>query len=276
MQPRAKYVLARYSSELIISPEVHVSGRCSIKFDGEGLLASTGRASLKFSGHGSTSQTSVSGRASLGFGTGAAQFGLDGRASLRLQGHGAVSAQEIVRGRASLVFGTGRFVHGSASLRFSARGAVSFASTSTKKVFMTNIATGETTEVPAYDFIRFVELGHSLYGVKSDGLYLIESGSTAAGSPIAASAKTHPSDFESPYEKHVPYIYVTTPNTVDVIPTCDSAVVGTYTSDVGKQRVRLARGAKGFYWAFEFKNVSGNALKIDFAEPLVHQTSRRV
>jgi len=117
-----------------------------------------------------------------------------------------------------------------------------------------NVHTHESTTYTNYPFVHIIHIGGKPYGVKADGLYLLE-GDLDLTNAINGSITTKDSDFGFFNSKHVPQVYLNsdTPTTTRAI--VDDVSAGPYPSSFGGRRVVLARGLAGRYWQFEFSGI---------------------
>jgi hypothetical protein len=138
----------------------------------------------------------------------------------------------------------------------------------------TNLRTEEMTEYQGYDFLAFGRLGSQVYGITATGLYAL-GGSTDAGARIECAATTHPNALgvaDRNKAAHAVYLEAGS-ETAAVTPACDGVQVGTF---FGTDRVTLARGATGRYWAFTLANVGGSELRLQTLEVLADINRRRI
>lgn len=146
--------------------------------------------------------------------------------------------------------------------------------------YCTNLRTEEMTEYQDFDFLAFGRLGAQVYGLKADGLYAL-GGETDAGTRISASATTHKNSLDnaspggsiSVHTKRAYTMYFEAgSDPVVVVPYVDDTKVGAF---YGSDRVKLARGARGRYWAFKFANVGGDDLRVEAVEVLIEILRRK-
>lgn len=138
-----------------------------------------------------------------------------------------------------------------------------------------NISSAETTMYTAYDFSHIVRLGNDYYGVKSDGLYLLE-GADDNGTPISSKIKTSMMDFGTAKHKRVPYMYIDTEDATMITPYVEGEVTNSFTSAFNGRRTRLARGPSGRQWEFEVTNVLGGEMTIGSLEAYAQVLVRKV
>jgi len=117
-----------------------------------------------------------------------------------------------------------------------------------------NVHTHESTTYTNYPFMHIIHIGGKPYGVKANGLYLLE-GALDLTTAINGSITTKDSDFGFFNSKHVPQVYLNsdTPTTTRAI--VDDVSAGPYPSGFGGRRVVIARGLAGRYWQFEFSGI---------------------
>jgi hypothetical protein len=220
----------------------------------------------------------LSGRASITLSTDIVRLGSRGRSILPLiTSKPVLKIANRVVGRASLpLLSTVPRCRGRAILpKISAKGTITYTVATTSLAWVTNLTVEETTKFTNFDFLKVVRIGSSVYGVKSDGLYLIGSFATDNGTTIASYITTHPQNFKQQTFKRIPYMYVQTPYPVSVTSYVDSQTVGAVTTDHGQQKVTLSKGTQGYYWSFKIANVSTNPFKIDGIEPYIDFMKRR-
>ena len=138
-----------------------------------------------------------------------------------------------------------------------------------------NVSTGAVTSYSNFTFDYIIRFKNGFYGVKSDGLYLID-GATDSGSSIAAHIKTPKIDFGTTKQKRVPYMYAGSDADFTVTATVDGVAGSTHQSSLGNKRVRLAKGPRGRYWEFNIANVAGGQLQLDRVELLAQVLNRKV
>ena len=141
--------------------------------------------------------------------------------------------------------------------------------------YVTNIKTGETTRYNDYPFDHVLKFHGKHYGIKSDGIYLLE-GATDDGVQIKASFITAKNDFDSSLLKRVPYIFTDTDRDTFVTPHVDDSEYPSYSSNFAGKRTKLGRGIKGRYWSFEFSNVGGGEMRMRGFEIEPEVMTRRV
>ncbi|NIT14181.1 MAG: hypothetical protein GTN99_08085 [Candidatus Dadabacteria bacterium] len=149
-------------------------------------------------------------------------------------------------------------------------------------------ANTETFDVANYTNYTYTKLGQfngQSYGIKGDGVYLLE-GADDAGTAIPARFVTGFEDFGTENLKHMPYAYVG--YRADGCLTVKTKIDGeelersyelarvSNTSGIKHARVKLARGVKSRYWQVGVENVEGADFEIDelgfVGRPLVRKT----
>lgn len=122
-----------------------------------------------------------------------------------------------------------------------------------------------------YNFTSFAKIGQYHYGVKPDGIYLLE-GDDDEGSPIHASVSFGKLDFGSMFKKRVPYAYMGVSSTGQMFLKV-TANNETYTyaarradDDLRAQRVDLGRGLSATYLEFELYNSNGADFELGSVE----------
>jgi len=156
-----------------------------------------------------------------------------------------------------------------------ARGSEVSAGTPLKKAYAINVAHTETTIYPDYAFNQIVKLDGLYYGVRPDGLYLLE-GPDDEGGKIQATIQTADMDFGTARHKRVPYAYLDTTDTTTIEPFTEERKIGKYTSSFKGRRTRLARGARGRFWSFKVANVDGAPLDLRSLELYTNAVGRKV
>lgn len=146
--------------------------------------------------------------------------------------------------------------------------------TTTSVGWITNLTLEETTKFTNFGFMNVVRLGNNIYGVKSDGLYLLGA-TTDNSTAISSYITTHPQNYKQQTYKRIPYMYVQTPYPVSITSYVDSQTVGAATTDHGTQKVVLSKGTQGYYWSFKIANVAPNSFKLDGIEPFIDFMKRR-
>ena len=128
--------------------------------------------------------------------------------------------------------------------------------------YVTNTKTKQTTRYNNYDFDHVVKFHGKHYGVKVDGLYLLE-GNSDDGVQIESSFRINKNDFGVSQLKRVPYLYVDSDDDTDVTPHIDGTDSGfIYLAAFDGKRTKLGRGLKGRYWSFEFSSIGGIGFRV--------------
>ena len=141
------------------------------------------------------------------------------------------------------------------------------------------------TQYTNYNFNSFMECKGKMYGVREDGLYLLE-GTTDTGTAIDTLMATGDLHFGTYIRKAIPraYLYVTKPG--DLVLRTISYHYGQAQEHfyeitlrpedtVGVHRLRLRREIRAEAWAFEIKNVNGGDFELQGAEVLPVLLTRR-
>lgn len=136
-------------------------------------------------------------------------------------------------------------------------------------------ANAEMTQYSGYDFDSVVYFMGNYYGIKADGMYLLD-GATDNGTDIDVVARTQQFDFGTARKKRIPYFYAGSDNDFNIVPIVDGVNYGTYQSTKGAKRVYLPKGATGRYWQFEYQNIDGNAFALDSLNVVVNTLRRKV
>jgi len=140
--------------------------------------------------------------------------------------------------------------------------------------YSVNLDHGGLTRYPGFSFDHIVKQDGKYYGVRADGIYLLE-GITDDGAAIDVLLRTGDMDFGNAFGKRVPYVYTGSAQVINIKTILDSAVVGPVQSQFNNRRTRFGRGTSGQYVALEITNQAGNDFKIDDVELLVETKSRR-
>jgi len=117
-----------------------------------------------------------------------------------------------------------------------------------------NINTNAVTRYTNYGFIKIVTINWHYYGVKADGLYLLE-GTTDSGTAIDGNITTKEFDFGTNQSKNVSYIYLDSDTTETITPYIDTVTGTAQSSQYSGRRVRLGRGTRGRYWKFKISTI---------------------
>ena len=136
---------------------------------------------------------------------------------------------------------------------------------------MVNWDSKASTKYENYDFNSFAQIGQRYYGVKADGVYLLE-GDDDAGVPIRASLSFGKLDFGSMFKKRVPYAYMGVSSTgkmyLKVTANGETYTYAARRSDdhLRAQRVDLGRGLTATYMEFELYNSNGADFELGSVE----------
>lgn len=141
--------------------------------------------------------------------------------------------------------------------------------------YVMNLENAAVTKYLNYAFDNIVNFGNKFYGIKSDGVYLLE-GDTDNGTSIPATIELPPTDFGSAIKKRVSDYYIDSSNTTVITPNVDGSDIGPYTAVFTGRKTQTGRGAKGRYWGLKVENSSGGAMNINSIEIQSSITSRRV
>ncbi|MEX2600444.1 MAG: hypothetical protein WD355_02270 [Balneolaceae bacterium] len=133
-------------------------------------------------------------------------------------------------------------------------------------VWSLNTETFDVSNYVNYGFIGFCKIGSNYYGVKTDGIYLLE-GSTDAGSNIVAVFLSGDDDFGTEHNKRMDKAYVGYEADGDIVLTANGKEYPLQreiaTSGIKNSRVSLAKGIKSRYWNLGIKNVEGSDFHIN-------------
>ena len=125
-----------------------------------------------------------------------------------------------------------------------------------------------STKYENYDFNSFAQIGQRYYGVKSDGVYLLE-GDNDAGVPIRASLSFGKLDFGSMQKKRVPHAYMGVSSTgrmyLKVTANGQTYTYAARRADEGirAQRVDIGKGLTATFMEFEIYNSNGADFELD-------------
>lgn len=144
-----------------------------------------------------------------------------------------------------------------------------------------NVNTAETSQYSNYNFMHIINIGNKHYGVKSDGLYLLE-GTTDSGTAINGSITTKETNFISaddnkpkfsPYQsKRMNYVYLNTDTPTTITPFVDGVQKLTCTSSFGGRKTKMALGNSGRYWQFKIDGI----IKLEGLELIPLALQRRI
>lgn len=131
--------------------------------------------------------------------------------------------------------------------------------------YVNNLKTEETTRYSNFTFDHVLKFKGKYYGIKADGIYLLE-GVNDNGTQIDASFTTNKNSFGTLLLKRVPYVFLDTDTNTTLTPTVDDVVQPEYAAGYDGKRTKLGRGINGRYWAFTIKNILGAALRLNALE----------
>lgn len=138
-----------------------------------------------------------------------------------------------------------------------------------------------TTRYENYDFTSFAKIGDRYYGVKSDGIYVLE-GDDDEGFKIRASASFGKLDFGTPNKKRVPHAYVgvSSGGTMYLRVTANGQTF-TYAArradaDMRTQRIDLGKGLMANYLEFEIYNHDGCDFELNSVDFAYVELTRRI
>jgi len=156
---------------------------------------------------------------------------------------------------------------------------VPFATLANGITYCINTTNAALTRYTNFNFKKVIRFNNKYYGVKADGLYLLE-GVTDNGTAIDSRFQTYSFNFDSRYLKGVECVYLEqNKDVLNVKVTVENNEVLTdysYQSAFRGKRVKFGRGLTGIYWEFEFSNVSGGAFNLGATEFLVHEKGRKI
>jgi hypothetical protein len=137
--------------------------------------------------------------------------------------------------------------------------------------YVLNVHTGESTRYTNQPFMHIIHLGGKAYGVKSDGLYLLE-GTTDSGTAISGVLTTKDTDFGSFQSKRLEMVYLNSDTATTITPYYDGIATPVVTSGFGGRRTKMAKGANGRYIQLKIADI----VKLQGAELLPQELQRRV
>jgi hypothetical protein len=132
-----------------------------------------------------------------------------------------------------------------------------------------NILTGEVTRYTNFPFDNIVEIDGKNYGVRSDGLYVLETAITTdslptAGTVINGQVQTKETDFGTYHSKRCPYMYVNGDTQLTITPIVDGVEKLPHLTSFSGRKTYLARGVSGRYYSFKIEGIK----KLYGLEPL--------
>lgn len=144
------------------------------------------------------------------------------------------------------------------------------------QAFVMNLNTNEVTRYTNYPFIHVARVGNEEYGFALDGIYRLNGpldGLTKVNGQITTKdTDFNTQDFDGFQSKNVPLLYANTDNTIKVTAIVDGAAMPRQTSQFDGRKTKLARGARGRYWAMKVENIT----KLQGLEFLPEKLQRRV
>lgn len=150
------------------------------------------------------------------------------------------------------------------------------------QVWVVNLTNSATSTYENFAFNSFATLGGRYYGVRSEGLYLLE-GDTDAGSPIRASVSFGKQDFGTPNKKNMTRAYVGASSTgtllLKIITANGSEHIYTARAAAAfqrEQRFDVGRGIQANYFTFELFNKNGCDFELDSVAFYAAEFNRRI
>jgi len=133
--------------------------------------------------------------------------------------------------------------------------------------WVVNCDTGAHVQYDNYNFSSFCKFNGLYYGIKADGLYLLQ-GATDAGLPIHSAIVTAVTDLGLAQVKSCSAVYVGGSGTGSMrIQVMAKGLTYTYVSTppttFAGWRTKIGRGIRSKYWQFGVYNVGGAAFQID-------------
>jgi len=121
--------------------------------------------------------------------------------------------------------------------------------------YVLNVHTTESWKYTNYPFMHIIHIAGKPYGVKADGLYLLE-GATDSGTAINGTVTSKDTDFGIFASKNVHEAYLNSDTATTIQPTVDGVLApSAYPSSFGGRKVDIARGLEGRYWKFKIDNI---------------------
>jgi hypothetical protein len=192
------------------------------------------------------------------------------------RGFGTVLSSYALAPATITVIGGG-FSSGLSKLTITGQGIATFpviqfasASVNTEALVM-NVVNNAVTRYVNYPFMHIATIGGKSYGVKSDGLYLLD-GNTDLTAAINGTIITMEDDFGIFQSKNVPYVYLNGDDTYKVTPIVDGVNKPSVKSTFKGRKAHPGRGNKGRYWAFKIEGIE----HLQGVEYLPDQLQRRV
>ena len=143
--------------------------------------------------------------------------------------------------------------------------------TSNSQAFVMNINTTVVSRWTNYPFDNIVSLGGKYYGVKSDGLYLLD-GDLDISAKINGSITLKDTDFGVFQTKTLQYVYLNSDSEMTITPFVDGAQKPTQASRFGGRKTKLGLGNRGRYWQLKIEHIK----KLEGIEALPNSLQRRV
>lgn len=149
------------------------------------------------------------------------------------------------------------------------------------EVWVVNLANNATTTFEGYPFNSFATIGSRAFGVKADGVYLLE-GDTDDGQPIKASVSYGKQDFGSSTMKHMSRAYVGASSTGKLYlrVTADGKTytyaARDFSPHIAQQRFDVGRGIQANYFTFELINNNGGDFEVDGVSFFAAEFKRRI
>lgn len=132
-----------------------------------------------------------------------------------------------------------------------------------------NIHTSESTRYTGMNFLHIIAIGNQYYGVREDGLYLLDEDTNSAINGTIVLKDTDFGEFKS---KHLQYVYLNSDTKTKITPHVDGVQkTGQYTGFGGRKCV-LGLGDHGRYWQLKIENIK----KLEGLEFLPELSQRRV
>ena len=150
------------------------------------------------------------------------------------------------------------------------------------ETWVINTDTGASSLYESYSFNSFATIGGRMYGVRSDGLYLME-GSTDDGAPIRASLGFGSTDFDSDKLTRLEHAYIGVASTGRMFLRVILRDGTRYTyaarrndSYMAVQRIDVGRGIRASYMEFELYNDAGCDFELNTVSFHAAELTRRI
>ncbi len=149
------------------------------------------------------------------------------------------------------------------------------------EVWVVNDETGASVAYESYDFNSFAQFRGASYGVKPDGVYLLE-GDGDGASPIRSSVNFGKHDFGTSAKKSIPNCYIGASSSGDLyLQVTANGVTHTYQTNRNEdflqaQRIKIGKGLIANYFTFELFNEVGADFELDSIEFTPAVLTRRV